>query len=105
MLEKYVPNSHPFLMSCVTRSPKNVDKMTPAFQALTKCLGRPVESVFPQKILHQKDIRIYPLIPVNWAFLFNIKANLECKSFSDHKYNVFKKGKILLDKSNIPWKM
>jgi hypothetical protein len=73
---------------------KDVDKMTPAFQALTQCLNRPVESVFSQKILHQKDTRISLHIPVNWAFLFNIKANLECKYFSDHKYNVFKKGKI-----------
>ena len=90
------PQLPPILdVMCYEKS-KDINKMTQAFQALTKCLGRPVERIFPPKILHQKDILISPLIPVNWAFLFNIKANLECKYFSDHKYNVFKKGKIIV---------
>ena len=74
---------------------EKIEKITPHFQNLTKSLGQPVYLVFPQKFLYRKDVRVSPLIPVTWALIFNIKANIESKYFSMKKLNVFKRGKIL----------
>jgi len=77
-----------------TKTNRDVEEITPHFQKLTKDLGQPVFLVFPQKILNRKDIRFSPLLPATWSLVFNIKANIDCKCFSDKQLNVFKKGKI-----------
>lgn len=50
------PQFPPILDVMCYKNSKNVDKMIPAYQALTKCLGKPVESVSPKKIIYQKDV-------------------------------------------------
>jgi len=54
------PQLLPILDARCYKKSKDTDKMTPEIQALTKCLGRPVESVFPKNTPPKRYFNLSP---------------------------------------------
>ena len=73
----------------------NIKNVSWTFQDLIKSTGKALDQAHALKVLHWRDIHIFPLLRATWSTIYNIKSYVDNKLFSSNKLNVFKKGKIL----------